>query len=1700
MERFAGRYALVRPLGQGGMGHVWLALDLTTGTECALKRLAVRLPPSERDSLRREFEVLARLRHPAIVGVHELGFAPDGTPYYTMEYVPGLSADAALEGADSAALHEVAARVTEGLEAMHAAGIVHGDIKPSNLLVLPVGAASLPPVGVQLGVRLVDFGLAALLDRERAGHRGTAGFAAPEVVLGQPLSVASDLYSLGATLYVLAVTVARGATGTVPARPPRDAEQAALTLKERGVPAAFAQLVVRLLSRAPASRPDDAAAVTRAVTEFAPHTRRSLTDRLDSERIVGRGRELAQLERWLAAGAEQASLMLLSGEPGIGKSTLLRELSVRALLAGRTVISLVCSEGGAPGATARTLLLRLAAAAELVAGLRPAGAEVRARLERGDRLTGGDLAAVADAGLAWGAAVHALGEPVLVLLDDHDQLDGVSLLIVQRLVSGGGGAIRWVWASAAPALVASHEMWIASGFAEPMVLGPLAASAADELVAARLRSVPPPGLSSGLWLRCGGHPGLTVEVLRIAARAGALCETASGITLDRDSLERLSLPADFEAACSRRLSELPVVAIAAAAALAVWGEPARSEQLQPLDPHADAESFAMLERSGIVAIDDDGCWAFEAPALARALLASMAAPDREALHRRALEQPGLVHHQRFRLFRGANDPEHALKAAEAALDESPDARLAAAAALLASEAVPARAAEWAVRAAQLLLERGRYREARPHLERALERAPGDPQATYWKFLLSGTLFRTGANDELDELLRATLAGPVSKRERALLMQNLAALHAVRGELAESFRVVDEALGFAEESGDPEAIGLALFSRASGALWRHLDRAQSLREIQRAETELRRTDRDALRLRAAAAHARLLWGAHRHPEGEAVARAALAEARTLETRLAELELLDVLVLLRAELGAWKEARALQQESARLAIEEGWPGQTAAALLSVCMFDGMTGDNRVALRAARRTLGLVRAHQRYMESAMQRAIGSACRNLGRPRPAWVAFRRALRLAEASEFDYDLQWANIEYGALLARHGRWKQAAERWRAGWLAHPQLDTLTACVLRLDLGRAALRLQDPDGAEQAAREVGDWLEARHGEYVKAHLHLLRAELAITRSDIAVARLESELALAGFASLPAPADRAWAAVECARLSTQRGLDSQLPVNEWLHAAAGDYELAGDRRGREQALALAVDWYRRHQQTHIRVQHDRDLLQAVSRLLDSMSDFEQLTTEAMKLAVEQLDAERGVLLLVGEGHDNEGDVSLHSVVEFGAVDAATRDHALSYSRDVVHRVRETGGSLVLRDARTEGDRLSQSMVTLGLRSVLCVPLFVRSRLVGAVYLDDTRRAETFGDAELTLLEGFAELLGVAIENSRGQARVRRDYEQLFDENLSLRREASVRFRPHNIIGGSVALQRVLSIVERAAATASTVLISGENGTGKELIARMLHHAGTRSLKPFVAVNCGAIASTLLESELFGILPDIATGVKGRPGRFVEADGGTLFLDEIGEMPVQQQIALLRVLSVSAVTPVGGGRPLPVNVRVIAATNRDLSKDIEDGRFRQDLWYRLNVIPIELPPLRERRADIPALAQHFAAVFAGQQDREVPEISAALMTVLMQSEWAGNVRELQNYIERLMAMTPGKVLRPDPLPHDLQKRARASGRLDRTRTLRELVAELERQQVQEALERHGGNQSQAARELGLTEQSLRYRLRRYALPGKRHFQRVR
>ncbi len=332
-------------------------------------------------------------------------------------------------------------------------------------------------------------------------------------------------------------------------------------------------------------------------------------------------------------------------------------------------------------------------------------------------------------------------------------------------------------------------------------------------------------------------------------------------------------------------------------------------------------------------------------------------------------------------------------------------------------------------------------------------------------------------------------------------------------------------------------------------------------------------------------------------------------------------------------------------------------------------------------------------------------------------------------------------------------------------------------------------------------------------------------------------------------------------------------------------------------------------------------------------------------------------------------------------------------------------------------------------------------------------------------------------------------------LSEENRRLKDRLSDRREFRNIIGISPVMERVFSMVRRVADTEATVLITGESGTGKELVARAIHSLGSRREGPFVAVNCAAIPKDLLESELFGHVKGAFTGaVRDRTGKFSQADGGTLFLDEVGEMPVELQPKLLRALQERSVEPVGGSAPQKVDVRLAAATNTDLEKAIREGVFREDLYYRLAVIPIHLPPLRERREDIPLLIRHFAA----KHGAETISFSDEAVEALSAYDWPGNVRELENTVERLLIMREGDAVTIGDLPDKLRG-VRGSGPAGSVVNLPAEgypLEQLEREIVLSALERNGWNQTAAARFLRIPRHVLVYRMEKYGItpPGKR------
>jgi len=400
----------------------------------------------------------------------------------------------------------------------------------------------------------------------------------------------------------------------------------------------------------------------------------------------------------------------------------------------------------------------------------------------------------------------------------------------------------------------------------------------------------------------------------------------------------------------------------------------------------------------------------------------------------------------------------------------------------------------------------------------------------------------------------------------------------------------------------------------------------------------------------------------------------------------------------------------------------------------------------------------------------------------------------------------------------------------------------------------------------------------------------------------------------------------------------------------------------------------------------------------------------------------------------------------------------------------------------------------------------PLVNGLDLLGAIQRQNARVPvivmTAYGSVEIAveaMKRGAAEFLTkpFSLDHMLTVVRKALEVQTLRDENVRLKEELGHRYRFDSIIANSPKMQEILAAVARVAPARSTVLLCGESGVGKDMIARAIHHNSPRAAMPFVKINCTAIPETLMESELFGYEKGAFTGAaSARAGKFEQADGGTVMLDEIGDVPPAIQVKLLRVLQERELERLGGNKTHAVDVRVIAATNVDLRQAIEEGNFREDLYYRLNVFPLTIPPLRERREDIPPLAEHFLKKFRAEQpESPVRSISPEAMRKLVDYDWPGNVREIENVIERALVMATGDALQPDDIRLDFAPRRgvpAVNGGNGGGEFLGEGITleEHERQLIREALHRANGNKSQAARLLGLTRNALRYRLTQMGL----------
>ena len=497
----------------------------------------------------------------------------------------------------------------------------------------------------------------------------------------------------------------------------------------------------------------------------------------------------------------------------------------------------------------------------------------------------------------------------------------------------------------------------------------------------------------------------------------------------------------------------------------------------------------------------------------------------------------------------------------------------------------------------------------------------------------------------------------------------------------------------------------------------------------------------------------------------------------------------------------------------------------------------------------------------------------------------------------------------------------------------------------------------------------------------------------------------------------------------------------------------------------------------------------LLFEISQTLDRSMDLREVVGPVLNAIAKHMGMLRGTLTLLNR---QTGEIFIETAHGLSASQQERGRYRLG--EGVTGKVMETGEPAVVPRISEEPLFLNRTGARKGLHkkdiSFICVPIKLGKEVIGALSADRLFAEAVSFEEDVRLLSIIASMVAEAV---RLRQSAQEERQRLLEETSRLQKELKDRFRPSNIIGNSKAMQAVYDLIAQVSASNATVLLRGESGVGKELVAHAIHYNSVRADKPFIKVNCAALPESVLESELFGHEKGAFTGaISRRKGRFELAHGGTIFLDEIGDLSAATQIRLLRVLQEREFERVGGTDTIKTDVRVVAATNRDLEKLVAEETFRQDLYYRLNVFPVHIPPLRDRKTDILLLADFFVEKYGKANHKSVRRISTPAIDMLVSYHWPGNVRELENSIERAVLLTNDDVIHGHHLPPTLQT-AEASGTAH-VGTLQATLDNVERELILDALKSARGNKAKAARALGISERLMGLRVNKHGIDPKR------
>lgn len=1665
LETFPG-FRVTRELSSAPQAITFLAQDLESHQPCVIKQYQADSRLQQEHPALCEFRVLRSLRHPSLVRLLGCGRSePTKKPFLIFNHVDGVPLFQAARRCSLPDLVTIFLHISHALDYCHRRGVIHADVSPANILIT-LDNSSGP------SITLVDFSAAIrTTDQVREWVCLTPGYAAPEVIATHQPTIAGDLYALGAVIGTCLGDL--GTSKATPDAPRREPLSDPLTRD-------LLALARTLLDPEPTKRPISAWHVATRLNAIAirhgiSETPVSYTPYLMSMPFCGRSGELSTLADSLTsvarAPASCTHVHQLHGPPGIGKSRLLQE-----------VISMAYAQG------------------YRICELCPSLNQYR----------------ITDS--------YAPNAPLLIIEDvnrSHNSqppvpsnLDASRVVLVYTVLSNIPASESSLCAPS-PDGTLVHRIH---------ALVPLTSTDLSLSISAGLGLDSLGGFSEDLYRWSGGNPELSWALLNTTLHTGQV--TIRDRALVSVAPPSLIDPRDGSAIITRLLdtlsgSERQIMSFLCIARFPVTFDVLHiAAQLDPpyvttLCTRLAERGFLLLRASATITT------AYACDAYSVTYLLTHSLPDR--LSDTLTLSSALIS--------GGTTPGEHLRAADL-LDEVGD---------------QDRAMELRIDAAQRCIAINSHDQAIPVLRIILSSPQLSPRRRlHLSSALIAALRRVGRLSDAYDVATSLQQNLLEPDEHVCHLLTLAELSCSLGQYRRGADFSRAAMTSARKHFLPAehlsalvVLGESMCSmgrKRAGRrlLFKALRKARSSGALLSCVSALKNIAftywKEGRRARARWYEQRRLYLLRRYKHTRGVATA-----------------LQNLGILRMEQGQYSRARSLFRETLRNISFNNAPTLKGPCLINIGETFRCEGRLRASVRATVRAIGYLSSsgetHRKVVGTSNLALLYTRGGYLGHCRDnlvhrlrdssvredrsllcavleAWAGYllavgcpiqasrvtSLAIRLGYASGHKSSILSFKTLHAQALSAQGRFHDTYNVLRESLRRHKTRSPRDAVLLAkidLHLVRSRLLPQDPRNVEglealiEICKHHGLWTHVCYAVIARAAL-----EREDSDGDKSVRAL---LEVAENARLRSERMQAWQAEFWLGRHCERKLRNDQAYQRYRHSLLLVREIADGidvHRHKRSFLAqpLVVELMARYERTkHYfgRIRSSRvtalqqsekssrqmlSSLSAIGQQLTSILELDKLLASILDLAIENVHAERGVIYLYDEVL---GGMRPHSA---RGVAGSQLEHT-PMSRSVMEEASQ-GKSIVTVDVGQD-PQLSgvKSLIVQHVKSILCVPMKSRGRVVGVVYLDTQKATQLFGEKERAFIESFASQAAVAIENARLFGEIRA-------ENSRLRREVQVRV--DGLVGASPPMQRLAAMLSTLSNTDATILLTGESGTGKGVVARAIHSSSRRQEGPFVAVDCGALPDNLLEAEVFGYRRGAFTGAdRDRVGLFEEADKGTLFLDEVANMSLALQKRLLRVLQEREIRRLGENEIRHIDVRIVAATNGDLKKLVAEGRFREDLFYRLNVVGLELPPLRERLEDLELLIERFLRDSAPAGSRP-KRLAPGVLKALASHDWPGNVRELQNAIERLVAVAPGEIILPDHLPDHLRDKADSSQSDARTQPQgapaeHPLFKTGEQRMIEEALRRFAGDKAKAARYIGWNRQKLYRRMRAYGVPAR-------